>query len=101
VEDQRRPYYRRLTASTAPRQHWCGASPDDPNEIWYFETVVDDAKHIAIRQLTVTEDGVRHAYSVDHLDDEWGFLTDQPVVPEESEGLAPISAADFEAAWEE
>ena len=57
--------------------------------------------HIAIRQLTVGGDGSRHAYSADHLEDEWGFLTDQPIEPNESIAMKAIPASDFDAAWNE
>jgi hypothetical protein len=99
MNDQRGAYFERLTASALPRYYWSGPSPEDPNELWYFETVIDDGKHIAIRQLTITADGERHAYSAAQLDDDWGFLTDQPVEPEESQGLDATTQPEFEEAW--
>ena len=81
-----------------PRFYWSGPSPEDPDEMWFFETVIDNGQHIAIRQVTIERDGTRHAYSVDHLEDEWGFLTDRAVEPESSDGLEPTTSAKLDAA---
>lgn len=99
MEDKRGPYFRALQASDLPHQHWSGPSPEDADEMWYFETVIDGGKYVAIRQLTVESDGTRHAYSAHHLEDDWGFLTDQPVDPEASEGLVAITPSEFESVW--
>jgi hypothetical protein len=101
MRDHRSPYFERLTSSPLPRYYWSGAAPDDPKETWHFETVMDGRKHVAIRQLTITADGEHHAYSATHLEDDWGFLTDQPVEPEKLEGLNATTQASFEAAWNE
>ncbi len=89
-----------LVRTSLPRSHWGGVSPDDPAERWFFEAVEDAGELVAIRQLTVESDGTKHVYSAEHLDDEWGFLTDQPLRPDESDGLLPISAETFQAAWD-
>jgi hypothetical protein len=99
MQDQRGPYVERLTASSLPRSHWAGVSTENPSEHWFFESVEDQGELVAIRQLTVESDGRRHAYTAKHLDDEWGFLTGQPLRPAESEDLQPISAEAFQAAW--
>ena len=99
VRDQRGDYFGRLEASELPRHHWSGRSPDDPNEVWFFESVIEDGDHIPIRQVTVEADGTRHKYSSTHLEDDWGFLTDVPVRPDDSEGVRLIRPEDFEAEW--
>ena len=97
MEDQRGPYFRALTESDRDREYWLGESPDDPGEQWYFETVEDSGQKVAIRQITVGPAG-RFAYSAAHLEDEHGFLTDQPMSPVE-EGLAAVEESAFEAVW--
>jgi hypothetical protein len=52
-----------------------------------------------VLKLMVESDGRRHTYTTKHLDDEWGFLTGQPLRPAESEDLQPISAEAFQAVW--
>lgn len=99
MRDQRGPYFAALDASARSRSYWAGASPDDPDEWWYFEAVEDGGEIVVIRQVTIERDGQRHAYSADHIDDGWGFLTDQPLVPQESEDLGPCTAERFRAAW--
>lgn len=91
-------YYLALQGSSRPRTYLRGPSPDDLAERWYFEAVEDDGKLIAIRQLTVEADGTRRAYSPEHIEDEWGFLTDQPIG--RADQLSICSSAEFRAAWE-
>lgn len=74
-------YYRALQQSGCARGYWVGISPDDDAERWLFETVEDGEELVVVRQLTVGTDGTRRQYSVDHFEDEWGFLTDQPLDP--------------------
>jgi hypothetical protein len=100
MKDQRGPYFAELEASSRPRTCWAGASPEDPTEWWYFEAVEDAGEVVAIGQVTIDRAGGRHAYSADHLEDDWGFLTDQALAPEGFEGLGPCSAQRFHAAWD-
>ena len=90
-------YYQALQASARPRTYLCGDAPDVPAERWYFEAVEDGGEVIVIRQLVIEGDGTRHAYSADHIEDAWGFLTDQPL--DGSEGLSACRAEEFHAAW--
>lgn len=90
-------YYQPLQASTRPRTYLCGDAPDVPTERWYFEAVEDGGELIAIRQLVIEGDGTRHAYSADHIEDDWGFLTDQSL--NGSEALSACSPEDFHVAW--
>jgi hypothetical protein len=73
-----------------------------PPSLW---VVMDDAAlHrrvgalIAIRQLTIGADGTRHAHSPQHIEDEWGFLTDQPI--DYADELTPCDGAQFRQIWE-
>ena len=82
VPDQRGPALTELDTSGRRRTYWHGEAPDVEGEHWYFDTVLDDAgRWIAVRQLTVKADGTRETYSVDHLEDAAGFLTDVPIDP--------------------
>ena len=83
--------YLALDRSDRPRTYLFGPSPDDERELWYFEAVDDNGALIAIRQLTIGADGTRHAYSPQHIEDEWGFLTDQPI--DYADELTPCDAA--------
>jgi hypothetical protein len=91
-------YYLALDRSDRPRTYLFGPSPDDTHELWYFEAVDDNGALIAIRQLTIEADGTRHAYSPQHIEDEWGFLTDQPI--DYADELSSCSAEQFRQIWE-
>lgn len=90
-------YLLALQASSRARVYLFGPSPDDLAELWYFEAVDDGGERIAIRQLTVQADGSRHAYSPQHVADEWGALTDQPI--DYVNQLSACSAEDFLVVW--
>lgn len=99
MQGQREPYLRTLVGSDRERSCWTGASPDNPNELWFFEAVEVDGHIIAIRQIAVG--GERSlGYSADHLEDELGFLTDQPLKPD-AWGLSISDPASFEHEWTE
>lgn len=91
-------YYLALDRSDRPRTYLFGPSPDDERELWYVEAVDDNGALIAIRQLTIGADGTRHAYSPQHIEDEWGFLTDQPI--DYADELTPCDGAQFRQIWE-
>lgn len=91
-------YYLALDRSDRPRTYLFGPSPDDERELWYFEAVDDNGALIAIRQLTIGADGTRHAYSPQHIEDEWGFLADQPI--DCADELTPCDATQFRQIWE-
>lgn len=97
TSDETVKYYRGLMQSNSARSYWVGTSPDDEAERWFFETIEDGDELVVVRQLAIEADGKGHRYSVDHFEDEWGFLTDQPLAL--GDGLARCSSEDFEAAW--
>jgi hypothetical protein len=99
VRDQRGPYFRSLVESERARSYWTGIAPEDPGERWFFETIQDEGRSIAVRQIAVSPDRSL-GYSADHLEDEHGFLTDQPVEPM-AFGLDAVDAATFERVWSE
>ncbi|HEX8473523.1 MAG TPA: hypothetical protein VF666_05790 [Pyrinomonadaceae bacterium] len=49
------------------------------------------------RQIEVYENGVTLKYDSSHLEDEYGFLSDQPLEPKKN-GVPEASAEEFEAA---
>ena len=63
---------------------------------WYFEIRPDG---YASRQVEVFDNGRRLRYGPDQLRDEFGFLTDQPVVCGGMPPATAITASEFEAAW--
>jgi len=97
MKDIRAPYFRSLDESQRPRTHWRGVDPDDNDTQWLFETVDDDGQRVAIRQLVIEPSGAIHRYWWEHLEDEAGFLTDQPV--DYVDKLDEISAAEFARLW--
>jgi hypothetical protein len=97
IDEEAIRYYLELEQSARPRRHLRGRSPDDEREQWYFEVLEDEGELIAVRQLTIEADGTRHRYSPQHLEDGWGFLTDQPIDP--TDELSPCTADEFNAAW--
>lgn len=91
---------RQLAESDAPRHYW--HMGDDDGRAWLFESVEGDgSEHWAVRQVEV---GAHHAadrgarrYWWRHLQDEHGFLTDQPL---EIWELTEITPEAFQAVWE-
>lgn len=62
---------------------------------WYFE--VDDEGGV-FRQIEQYDSGVCLRYSEQHIQDEFGGLSQAPLNLSES-GYTAISSQDFEAAW--
>ncbi|MEW9550274.1 hypothetical protein [Nonomuraea sp. NPDC050783] len=93
--DLRRPLVKQLAESESPRRYWHTA--DDAGRVWLFESVEGDGEHWAVRQVTVGADRAARRYWWGHLQDEQGFLTDQPL---EIWDLAEINGAAFESVWE-
>lgn len=92
--DPRHPLVRELSESGLPRRHWRG--DDDGGGVWLFESVEGDGEHWAIRQIEIDAARRVRRYWWRHLQDEHGFLTDQPL---EIWELAEIDEAAFEAVW--
>lgn len=53
--------------------------------------------HVA-RQMEVYENGITLKYDSSHLEDEYGFLTDQPLEPEKY-GVPEVAVEEFESEW--
>jgi hypothetical protein len=96
VKDIRGSYLRSLEESERPREHWPGIDPEDGTE-WLFETVEEDGKRMAIKQMTVHPSGAIDRYWWENLEDEARFLTDQPV--NVADELDAISADEFTRLW--
>jgi hypothetical protein len=97
VKDIRAPYFQGLDESARPREHWRGIDPEDGRTEWLFQTVEHDGARIAIRQIIVHPSGAIDRYWWKHLEDEAGFLTDQPV--DYTDQLVAISAEEFHGVW--
>lgn len=52
----------------------------------------------AARQMEVYENGVTLKYDSSHLEDEYGFLSHQPLEPEKY-GVPEVAAEEFAAEW--
>ena len=97
MEDIRGPYFRSLEESGRPRSYWRGLDPVDGQTEWIFETVEDDGKRIAIKQIVLHPSGAIDRYWWKHLEDEGGFLTDQPV--DYTDQLDAIATEEFNRLW--
>ncbi|WP_326644687.1 hypothetical protein OIE67_26010 [Nonomuraea fuscirosea] len=95
VPDLRQPLVRQLAESDNPRRYW--HMGDEDGRAWLFESVEGDGEQWAVRQVEVGADRTARRYWWRHLQDEAGFLTDQPL---EIWELTEIPCETFEAVWE-
>ncbi|GAB2921690.1 hypothetical protein ACFMQL_29440 [Nonomuraea fastidiosa] len=91
----RRELVRRLAESDAPRRYW--HLGDAGGRAWLFESVEGDGEHWAVRQVEVGADRAARRYWWRRLQDDQGFLADQPL---EIWELAEITPEAFEAVWD-
>ena len=81
------------------RYHWNETRGDDFDNwgraTYWFEMAQDG---YASRQMEVYENGVVLKYDESHFSDEYGFLADQPLEPDEN-SIPEISAEEFEEEW--
>jgi len=97
LQDRRKEALRALDESDRPHWYWHGV--DDDGHVWLFETVIDDGgEYWPVRHAELGSDGLARRYSWSHIEDEHGFLPDQPIDLKEPL-LQPVSAATFESAW--
>ena len=95
-KDQRGTAIRALDESEKPRSYWRGVD-EDASE-WLFEAVEDGGERWVVRQLVIEPEGAEHRYSSQALEDEYGFLADQPL-PSDEPQLIPITADAFFRRW--
>jgi hypothetical protein len=101
--DVRDRYFKTLEESAKPRAYWRGSSPEESGDwagaVHLFETVEDDGGRIAVKQIVMRRSGIVNRYWWRHLEDQDGFLTDQPI--HYTDELEPISAEEFQHHWAE
>jgi hypothetical protein len=81
---ERARWFRDLDEGPAPRTYYEGAA-DEPGPAgtrWRWEAAVIAGEIIAVKQIEVPPDGMARCYWWRHLEDERGFLTDQPLDPD-------------------
>jgi hypothetical protein len=83
MSDQRGPFIQRLAASGGERLY-------RRHEDWWFECVRHEGEWWAVRQIGPS------AYSWERLEDEHGFLSDQPLGNPPGEA---VTAQEFDRAW--
>ncbi|WP_406469525.1 hypothetical protein OH738_23360 [Streptomyces hirsutus] len=89
-------YFRALDENATLRRHFRHA--DEEGDWWYIEAVPDRGELIVIKQAELTSAGQLHRYSWEHLEDEYGGLTDQAIDPGE-DPLETIPAEEFQRVW--
>jgi hypothetical protein len=98
MKDQRAGYFRGLDESGRPRIYLRAPDPEDERTQWLFEAVEDDGRRIAIKQIEARSSGEIHRYWWRHLEDEHGFLTDQPL--DDGEVFWKSHAREFRRMWD-
>ncbi|MGJ5826316.1 hypothetical protein [Streptomyces ossamyceticus] len=71
---------------------------DEEGGLWHFEAVPHRGDWIVIKQAEQTQSDRRRRYWWEHLADEYGFLTNQALNPEE-EPLEAIPAKEHQRVW--
>ena len=77
-------WFRNLHDGLAPRTYYEGAAdePGPADTRWLWEAAVVAGDVIALKQIEMPPDGIARCYWGRHLEDERGFLTDQPLDPD-------------------
>jgi hypothetical protein len=88
---------RALDESDLARSYWHFFWEEEGSH-WYEETVNEDGREWAVKQLVVEADGTVLRYWWRHIEDDAGFLADQPLDPMTA-GLERISAQGFFDLW--
>ena len=78
AHDQRRRFIQSLAERPGPRLYLKAQDPEDGRR-YLWEAVEDGGRLVAVKQLEIDVQGVRWRYDWKHLEDENGFLTDQPL----------------------
>lgn len=88
---------RALDESDRPHAYWYFHWKDEGSD-WFMETVDDDGELWTVKQLVIEADGTAYRYWWGHMDDEAGFLGDQPLDPS-FPGVEAIDATTFFERW--
>jgi hypothetical protein len=78
AKDQRGPFIRSLEERPGTRHYLTAQDPEDGRR-YLWEAVDDGGAQIAVKQLEIDLEGRRWHYDWKHLEDDNGFLTDQPL----------------------
>jgi hypothetical protein len=79
-------FYRRLDEEATQRRYF--RYEDEEQGLWLWEAVPYKDTLVAVKQVQVDPSGTLSRSWWQRMEDEHGFLTDQPLYPEE-EGFAP------------
>ena len=84
------------------KRYWDETTGDELTNLWgtstfYFET---DSDNNVVRQIQLFENGKSLKYDAEHLDDNFGGLSDQPLDVEEFEEFK-TTQSDFENIWQQ
>jgi hypothetical protein len=88
--------YRRLDEEATERRYFRYEDEEQGLSLW--EAVPYENELVAIKQVQVEPNGTVSRYWWQRMEDARGFLTDQPLYPEE-EGFVPISVDEFRRYW--
>src|SRR6266545_1364877 len=85
-------FFRRLDEHATDRLHF--RHLDEDQGLWLWQAVPVEGEVVAIKQVQVAPDGTVSRYWWQRMQDDRGFLTDQPLNPEE-DGLLSITSEEF------
>jgi len=89
---------RALDESDGDRSYWHSWFEEERTD-GFSEVVEDYGEEWHVKQFVVHQDGVRRRYWWCHLEDDDGFLADQPL-DRSAAGLEVITAEEFFAQWD-
>jgi hypothetical protein len=92
-------FYRRLDEQATDRLYFRAQDPEEEQGLWLWEAVPVQDEVVAVKQIQVAPDGTVSRYWWQWMQDDRGFLTDQPLDPQ-IDDLDSISAEEFRRHWE-
>ena len=97
AKDQRGPFIRSLEEQNGHRRYLTARDPEDGRR-YLWEAVHVGSDLIAVKQLEIDLQGKRCRYDWMHLEDENGFLTDQPLYIDKN--ILEVRRDQFFQEWE-
>ena len=97
ANDQRSQFIRSLDERPGHRQYLAAHDAEDGRR-YLWEVIDDRGELVAVKQLEIDLQGRRWRYDWTHLEDENGFLTDQPLFVDKN--IRETTRDEFFKEWE-